>query len=352
MAEGEEKTEQPSELRLKEARKKGQVAKSADVAALASLFFACCTAAIMVPLAAQRVSALLVKLSNPTQASVFAATSEAFDLWFLLSLPVLLAAMLGAVIGNVGQFGFLISSHPIKFDVNRINPVRGFKRLFSKDRLVELIKQLVKFSVVFLVIYGAIRESLRAIILLFRVEFYGSLSRISDVVYAVFVRVLLCFFAIAAFDWWWSRRSFLQSMRMSKYEVKKEYYQQEGDPHIKQERRRQHQETLEEAGAGVEDASVVITNPSHLAVAIKFDESVDETPRVCAKGRGAGAKLLIERATRQSIPIIRNVPLARDLQWLELNEEIPHNLYDSVAEVLLFIQELNQKNMSTNHEDS
>jgi flagellar biosynthesis protein FlhB len=352
VSQGEEKTEAASEFRLKQARKKGQVAKSADVVALASL---CCVSASMLfllPFGAKKITTLFIKLNNHVYANVQNAAYEAMELWFILSLPVLLAALLGAVIGNVSQFGFLLSSHPIKLDFKRVNPISGLKKLFSKDRLVELGKQLVKFTAVFWVIYSTIKQFLPQITMLARADLSYALSIIVDVTIAIFLRVILCFLVIAIFDWFWARYSFLKSMRMSKYEVKKEYQQQEGDPHIKQERQRRQQETLEAASAGsIDHASVVITNPSHLAVAISYNEQIDEVPRVLAKGIGRNAKLLIEQATKQSIPIIRNVPLVRDLQWLEINEEIPQNLYDSVAEVLLFVHELTIKNNELSYEN-
>ncbi len=131
-------------------------------------------------------------------------------------------------------------------------------------------------------------------------------------------------------------------MRMTKHEVKREFKQQEGDPIFKQERRRLHHETLEAmSSSSVQEASVVITNPSHVAVAIKFDEEKDTVPIVIAKGVGKVAHMIIKEATTHAIPIMRNVPLARDLSWLEINEEIPKKLYDSVAEILTFVHELN-----------
>ncbi len=209
---------------------------------------------------------------------------------------------------------------------------------------MELAKQLIKFVVVFWVIYVAIKEALPNLSLLFHVELVVALRIVGDIVAAIFIKVVLCFLCIAIADFFWQRYSFLKSMRMSKYEVKKEYVQQEGDPEIKHERKRIHQETLESLSAGkVEEASVVITNPSHVAVALKYKEETDSVPRIISKGVGRTAKAIISEARRLNIPIMRNVPLARDLQWLEIDEEIPERLYDSVAEVLTFINELNIK---------
>lgn len=349
MAEGEEKTEQPSEFKLREARKKGQVAKSADVVALCSLSCALVFFAFFIPFCLQQMTDFFHHLffdlrGNINPHLIKSSTRKGLDLWFLLSAPILFMAALGAVIGSLSQFGFLLSSHPIKPDVKKMNPVEGIKKLFSKDRLVELIKQVVKFSVVFWIIWTTVKDSLRNISMLTRTDLGSALMLISELVASIVIRVVLCFVGIAIFDFFWQRHSFLKKMRMSKYEVKKEYIQQEGDPQIKHERKRMHQEAIENAATeGVRDASVVITNPSHIAVALRYDDAVDMVPTVIAKGIGARAKVIIDEANRNRVPIMRNVPLARDLQWLEINEEIPKNLYDSVAEVLTFVFELNQK---------
>lgn len=342
----EEKTEAPSEFRLREARKKGQVAKSADISALASM--ACvflCLAGLgqyFVTRITQFFLSIFQRGWSRESDALSNALPNALDLWMMLSLPLLLAAALGAVVGNVGQFGFLLTSHPITPDLKKINPIEGFKKLFSKQRLVELLKQIVKFTVVFSLVVWTIRDGFSIISMLFRIDIRHSFSIMADFIGSIVIRVLLCFSAIAIFDFFWQRHSFLQSMKMSKEEVKKEYKQQEGDPHVKQERRRIQQETLEAISVGeVSGAAVVITNPSHLAIALKYEEDQDDVPRVIAKGAGRVAKKIIEQAKQNDVPIMRNVPLARDLLWLEINEEIPKHLYDSVAEVLTFIYELN-----------
>ncbi len=348
-SEASEKTEQPSEHKLREARKKGQVAKSTDLPALSSLFFALMILVLSFEFFFDRLLLLLknsisIGLNQNGISLVERNALLGFDTWLLISLPVLLAAGFGALVGNVSQFGFLFSTEPIKFDLKKVDPLAGIKKLFSKNRLVELLKQVVKFTLVLWVIYVAIKDALPSLSLIFRVPLAQGLQIFLGLIKAIFIRVLLCFLAIAIADFFWQRFSFLKSMRMSKYEVKKEYKQQEGDPEIKHERRRVQQETLEAiATASVGEASVVITNPTHLAVALKYDEDKDDAPRVIAKGIGTVAKSMIETAKRNNVHVMRNVPLARDLQWLDINEEIPERLYDAVAEVLTFINELNQK---------
>ncbi|HXW53538.1 MAG TPA: EscU/YscU/HrcU family type III secretion system export apparatus switch protein [Myxococcota bacterium] len=347
MSEGEEKTEQPSEFKLREARKKGQVAKSADVVTLVTLASTSAFLTCFLPFCIHRWSDFLNKvnslgINHIPDYLMHRTLKDAFNLWFLLSIPVLFVASAGAIIGNLGQFGFLLSGHPIEPDIKKLDPIAGLKKLFSKNRAIELVKQIYKFSAVLLVIYFIIRNHMSNVIMLIRVDLSTALLLASDLIAGIFTRVILCFLVIAAFDLYWQRYSFKKSMRMSKHEVKKEYKQQEGDPVFKQERRRLHHETIEAMSSSpIKDASVVITNPSHLAIALKFDEEHDAVPIVIAKGIGLHASVLVKEAKLHDVPIMRNVPLARDLSWLDINEEIPKNLYDSVAEILTFVHELN-----------
>lgn len=349
MSGGEEKTEQPSEHKLKEARKKGRVAKSTDVVAFFSLASALLALFIFVTFFSRKSIELMSLLGfgfkNIDISLIYSSSSQALDTWFILSLPALLFAGIGSFIGNVIQFGFLFSTHPLKLDLKRLDPVSGFKRLFSKNKLVEFIKQLVKFTAVFLVIIFTVMSQIRNIIFLFRTDLSYALSSLAKLVFVLIVKVLLCFLLIAVADFFWQRFSFLKSMRMSKYEVKKEYKQQEGDPHIKSERKRIHQEAVEGMSVNnVESASVVITNPSHIAVALSYQENIHDAPVVCAKGSESRAKEIITLAHKHSVIVLRNVPLARDLHCFDINEEIPPELYDSVAEVLTFVMELNNAN--------
>lgn len=269
--------------------------------------------------------------------------SKALDLWFWLSLPVLAMAGLGAMVGNVMQFGFLFTTEPLKADIKKIDPFAGVKRLFAADRAIELFKQLIKFVVIFWVIASTIKDQISNLLLLFRLTTVAALALVGEILWNIVARVLICFFIIAIFDFFWQRFSFLKSMRMSKYEIKKEYKSQEGDPQLKHERKRMHQEVLESSAIDLKDATVVVTNPAHVAAVLSFDAEKDPAPKLIAKGVGKLAEEIMERAKKSDVPIIRNVPLARDLQWLDINETIPENMYDSVAEVLTFIYELNQR---------
>lgn len=348
MAEGGEKTERASEFKLKEARKKGQVAKSADFVSLLSFSGALLALIGLISFLFSHISAIFYEwpllFSAREPRVLVSALSKGLDSYVIMSIPILAAAMLGAIIGNLAQFGFLLSSHPLKPDLKRINPIQGIKKIFSKDRLFELLKQCVKFILIFWIIFAAIKEVLGSVSRLFRLPLIEALLTMGELIYTIFSRFLLCFFVVSIIDWLWQRHSFAKSMRMSKYEVKKEYKQQEGDPHIKQERRRLHQEISESSSMNaIENASVLVTNPSHLAIAIRYKDEFDAVPLVIAKASGNDAKALIAKAQKIQLPVIRNVVLARDLIWLDINEEIPEHLYEAVAEVLTFVMELNQQ---------
>lgn len=338
----EEKTEKPSEFKLKQGRNKGQVAKTADISAWCSLSLAALALWLTTSIYLKEISSLLsASIHNPKNFTIL--LKESYDLWLLLSLPILLSGCLGSIIGNIIQIGWLFTTHPLKPDSKRINPFTGIKKLFSIDRIIDIIKQLSKLAIIFLVSYREIRSSLPHIRGLYEISLWHGYVFISHLIVNIVIKVLLCFLVIAALDWLWSRYSFYKSMRMSKYEVKKEYHQQEGDPHLKHEQKKRHQEMLEAGSANIQQAKVLITNPSHLAIAIKFDENIDDTPKVCARGINLMAKALIEEAKLYEIPILRNVPLARDLSWLKINEEIPVKLYHVIAEILIFISELEKK---------
>lgn len=341
MSQGEEKTEEASQHKLNQARKKGQVGKSADVSAFFSLllaFFSMCISGLWA------YEKLLAYCHKSFRSADLKLIAEGYSLWFYLSMPIMFAAMLGGILGNLIQFGFLLSSESIKPKWQKIDPIAGFKKLFSKDRLFELGKQLIKFGIIFIIIYQTVIGEFSSIINSYNTSLNSALSALGDVVFTLFWRVILVFLFLAVLDWFWQKYSFAKSMRMSKAEVKKEYKQQEGDPQIKQERKRFFEEMLEESSQqNIAESSVVITNPSHIATAIRYSDGTDQAPILIAKAQGSKALKLISDAHKNSIPVIRNVPLARSLIWLKINEEIPEKHYEAVAEILCFLAELEQK---------
>ena len=175
-------------------------------------------------------------------------------------------------------------------------------------------------------------------------EIFIAVKIIGSIIWDFCIKIAAVFIGIAAFDAFYQRKRYIKDNMMSKYDVKQEYKQSEGDPHMKAQRKQTHQEIASGGGAGaVKNADVVVRNPEHIAVALKYDDEDKGAPRVVAKGERLWAEKILEAAKRYGVPIVRNVPLAQALNKLEIEEEIPEELYEAVAEVLNFVFELSEK---------
>jgi flagellar biosynthetic protein FlhB len=251
--------------------------------------------------------------------------------------------VLGVVL-NVSQVGFMFTLKPITPDFNRLNPVNGIKNLVNKKKLVELLKTSLKFVLISYISWVALRDSMREVVLIVRSELHIGMGIIGGIVWDFCTKIGGVFIVIAAFDAFYQHKRYIKENMMSKYDVKQEYKQSEGDPHHKAERRRFHQEILNSAApAAVKHADVVVRNPEHIAVALKYDkEKKAGAPQVVAKGERLWADQIIDTAKRYGIPIVRNVPLAQALNKLEVGDDIPEELYEAVAEILNFVFQLSE----------
>jgi flagellar biosynthetic protein FlhB len=342
-----EKTEEASPQKLKQAREKGQVAKSQD--AIQALSFV-----IVFSIVALTMGSTATKLREFVAGSLTAAVRrgdeiatavEVLDeaLWMTLvcSLPAMGGAFLAGFAANAMQVGFLITTEPLKPDIKKLNPVDGFKNLFSKKKLVESLKQLIKFVLVTWIAYTSLRDVLREVVLATRIDLWTGVALGGQIIVDIAKKIGLLFVIVAVADFFWQRHVFKKDMMMSKYDVKQEYKQSEGDPHQKAERKALAEELiLHGSQQNVANADAVVVNPAHVAVAIKYDREKGGAPRVVAKGMRKNAETIKEIARQAGVPILRNVPLAQALHKLDLEEEIPEELYEAVAEVLNFVYEL------------
>lgn len=344
-----EKTEEPTPQKLKQARDKGQVAKSQDVVQ-ALLFVG--VFSVLALTVGQLADSFMEFLLGSIEAGTRAPSNETVllilekALWFTLkvSLPALGAAFLFAVMANYMQVGFLFTTHAIKPDVKKMNPVAGIKQMFSKKKIVESIKQMLKFALVSWVVYDAIKGSAADVVRSARMDILAAVQVAGDIIFDISVRVGALFIVVAAADFFWQRHSFKKDMMMSKYDVKQEYKQSEGDPQLKAERKALAEElVMHGSQQNVANADAVVTNPAHIAVAIKYDKDKHGAPVVVAKGMRKNAEKIKEIARQAGVPILRNVPLAQALHKLDIDEEIPEELYEAVAEILNFVYELKQK---------
>ncbi len=345
-----EKTEEASPQKLKQAREKGQVAKSQD--AIQALSFV-----IVFSIIALTMGSTANRLREFVQATLTAAVrrgdepstlmvviDEAIWMVLLCSLPAMAGAFIAGFAANAMQVGFMITTEPLKPDIKKLNPVDGFKNLFSKKKLVESLKQLIKFFLVSYIAYDSIKEVLREIVLATRIDLWTGVLLGGQIIVSIAKKIGMLFVIVAVADFFWQRHVFKKDMMMSKYDVKQEYKQSEGDPHQKAERKAMAEELiLHGSQQNVANADAVVVNPAHVAVAIKYDREKGGAPKVVAKGMRKNAETIKDIARSAGVPILRNVPLAQALNKLELEEEIPEELYEAVAEVLNFVYELKEQ---------
>lgn len=261
-------------------------------------------------------------------------------LWTGLALvgPLLLVVAVAAAGANFAQVGALFSLQAIKPKLSKINPVENAKNIFGKRALVELLKSLVKVGGIGYVAGSTVWDFAPRLLALASGRVQDAVKVVGECLTTTALRVAVVAAALAVVDLLYQRWSFLKRMRMTKQEVKREQKESEGDPQHKAERQRVHREILEhQMIERTVTADCVVINPKHIAVALRYDQENMDAPQVVARGRGLVASKIRQIARRHGIPIVRNVPLAHTLVELELDDEIPAEIYDAVAEVLRFV---------------
>lgn len=344
-----EKTEQPTPKRLREAREKGQVCKSQDVGATAVLlavFGIFLGAGFFIWETLLGIfDAPLRAMHRPFGVALPNVAGEVFFLSLQIVGIVLGTAICAGLAANLMQIGVLVSVKAALPKLDKLNPAQWFKKTFALKNMVELVKIIAKTLVMFIVVKIAIEDNIG---LLLSIP-YGGVEGIAPVAGSLFVslisRVAPVFVALAALDYFFQRHEYTKGLKMSKDEVKREYKEMEGDPQIKGKRKQLHQEmAMSNTLANVRKAQVVVTNPTHVAVALIYDEKKTPLPVIAGMGEGILAQRIVEVAKEEGIPIMRNVPLARALlQDGVENEYIPADLIRPVAEVLRWAQALQAK---------
>ena len=259
--------------------------------------------------------------------------------------PVVAAAILCAVAATFAQTRFLVSTESIKPKFSRLSPLQGFKRLFSLKSLVETGKNMIKIVILLVIIFLSIRDMFLESSNYLYTDLSAAAAHLVEVAGSMVVRICIAFVAVAALDFFYQWWDYEKQMMMTKQEVKEEYKQMEGDPQVKGkikeiQRRRAQQRMMQQ----VPGADVVIRNPTHFAVALRYKPGRDDAPIVLAKGQDAVALRIVKIAEENKVAVVENVPLARALYaQAELNQFIPEELYDPVAKVLVYIFKLNDK---------
>ncbi len=343
-----EKTEKATPKKLRDARKKGQVAKSQDFPS--AFTFVVSIAAILFS------AGYLFKMLAGYMINTFRSIGGNIDLahraggYLRESLDVILNASLPiciitAAVGVIVSFlivGPVFSGEVLKPDPKRLNPVTNLKNIFKVRTLVELIKSVLKIVGALLLIYSVVYNSVPSIIATAAMPVIGSAEVFSDFLFKVIVRVGIFFLVIAFLDLAFQRHNFQKEMKMEKFEVKQEYKDTEGDPHMKSRRRQVAQEmAYQEGPTSARRARAIITNPIHIAVAIEYNEEKEPAPRVLTMGQGTIADLIIKYGIEGHVPVMRNVILAQMLfEKGKIGDYIPEETFQAVAEILQWLKGL------------
>ncbi|MBI2760253.1 MAG: flagellar biosynthesis protein FlhB [Chloroflexi bacterium] len=347
----EERTEAATPKRREEVRKRGQTARSQDLTTAAVLLAGLYALKTLGGTLKDQLSGLLVAnlLALGDLDKNALPTTETSGLGALAAvLPPLLGALaLAAIIASVIQGGSTFAPGLLSPKSERVNPIAGTKRILSIQSLIQLGKSLAKFGTVGLAATIVIRGNLSEIAGLGSLDLMPATSVIMGLVWDIAFKSALAMLLLGLLDWLWERRRFLNSIRMTKQEVKEENRQSEGDPHVRAQLKSKRQQFLQQMMKDVRTADVVITNPTHFAVALKYDPESMGAPRVIAKGQDYLALRLREAAKEARVPVLENKPLARALYKLvPVGKEIPAELYVAVAEVLAFVFRLKREHQA------
>lgn len=343
-----EKTELPTPKKLRKAREDGQVAHSKDftqtVLILALFGYLLGDAQTLV----QDLGEMMLMPVGLLGMDFM----EAFDLLLRqlvrdaieLLLPFLLIVIGLGLLVEMLQTGMLFSFKAMMPSAKKISIANNIKNIFSKKNLIEFLKSNAKIVVLAAILYMVLREEIPNLLTLPRAGLVGVGVAVGILLKAMLIKITIGYFIIAAADFAFQRHQYLKNLMMSKEEVKQEFKEAEGDPHIKHQRKHLHQEMLQEgAVTKTREASVVVTNPTHLAIAIKYDKVITPLPLVLAKGEGAVAERMVLAAREAKIPILQDIPLAWALmETAEIDRYIPGELLDPVAEVLRMVQDMKE----------
>lgn len=351
---GGEKTEQPTAKKLDDARKEGQVAKSREIANACGLLAAFIIMKVYVGQIGTGLMEYLagvynqipdvIKMYNgilPVAAVTVLIKSMAYQI-ALICLPVLLVSFVVAFLCDVVQVKWRPTTKPLQPKFSKMDPIKGFGRIFSANSIMELIKSIVKLAVIGYMVYSYLSGRVQEIFLLYDMEIRQAIGLIGEIVTDLGIRIAAVYMVIALLDFAYQKWKFKEDMKMTKQEVKDEYKNQEGDPQVKgKQKQRMREASTRRMMQQLPEADVVITNPTHYAVAIKYDPDRYDAPYVLAKGEDFLAQRIKGIAKENDIEIVENKPLARMLYAnVDIGELVPPELYQAVAEVLAFVYHL------------
>lgn len=341
---GGEKTEDATPKRRQDARKKGQAAKSTDLVSSISLL----VCAMILPWLAGTSFEMLFTAFRSIQTLIPADLTDQTVIAYIgkiglplggVALVMMIALMTIGIAANLGQVGLLFASEPLKPTFQKINPLEGVKRLFSKRAFFEGAKAIFKMVVFGWIVYAAVSADWNMLIALAGVPPQVAAAEVGDLVQTIMFRIGGVWLALAALDYFFQRKEFENQIKMTKQELKQEMKEQEGAPEVKMARMRQRRKLVQGGlKSRLKTADVVVTNPTHFAVALSYDRSKNHAPIVVAKGQDYLALKIREEAGKMGIPLVENRPLARALyRDCEVGDPVPRDLFAPVAEVLAYV---------------
>ncbi|MCR5175920.1 MAG: flagellar biosynthesis protein FlhB [Anaerovibrio sp.] len=344
-----EKTEEPTAKRKADAKKKGQVGRSQEVNAAFVLLVGFMILRFLGGNAVEEIMNYSTYVFGNLNADINEESIMQMFIAIIIllaktSMPLMVFIMIIGLAMNIAQVGFNFSTEQISFNPGKMSPISGIKRMFSKRSLVELVKSLFKIAIIGYFVFSYLSDEIFQIPKLIYMDLLGGLHKMSDTIFGLAFKIIGVFIVMAAMDFAYQKWQNTQDLKMSKQEVKEEFKQQEGDPKIKGKiRQKQRQMAMARMMQEVPKADVIITNPTHFAVALKYESGMS-APVVIAKGQDLVAQKIKSLARDSKVPIVENKPLARALfAAVEVGGLVPHELYKAVAEVLAYVYRLKRR---------
>lgn len=355
---GGEKTEPATTKKLDDARKEGNVAKSKDIVSAVALL----TSFVVLKVTIGNIGTGLMGIytlaynrialfANPgsDEINYNSVVSIAKDMaieGFKLVIPIFALMFIIAFVGDLVQVKWKITAKPLQPKASKINPLKGFKRIFSMQSVVNFAKSLALVTIISFMVFQTIKTKRGVLFNLYEISLPEALGVIGNLVFSIAIKICAVYLIVGVADFTYQKIKFKNDMMMTKQEVKDEFKDAEGDPKIKgQIKQRMRQASMRRMMQDLPNADVVITNPTHFAVALKYESGKNEAPVVLAKGEDYLAQKIKEKARENNIEIVENKPLARALYAnVDVGQEIPEELYQAVAEVLAYVYGLKNKN--------
>ncbi len=346
-----EKTEKATPKRKREAREKGQIFKSVEVISAFSLLVMFGVLAIFGDSISQNIQRMMrsfftADVPDTVDAAAAANVLGNMILTFLkIVLPVLIAALLCGVVFNIVQVGFNFSSKAISPKMEKISMISGFKRIFSKNTLIDLLKSLIKIVLLAWVAYSEYQKRIASFPPLMGEDLKYSIPAALNILLSVAFKLGIAFAIFAPFDYMYQRWKYNKDLMMTKQEIREEFKQTEGNPQTKSRiAQKQRQMSRMRMVQAVKDADVVITNPTHYAVALSYKEQKNKAPVIIAKGQDFLAQKIKEKARELNVEIVENKPVAQALYFFcEVGDEVPEDMYKAVAEILAYVYRMKRK---------